>query len=451
VAAEGMVLLKNDGILPLGNLQRIAVIGRSAKEPHFQGGGSSHINPTQVDIPFEELEGLAGNASLSYSAGYPADDSFDQTLIDEAVGAAKAADVALLYIALPSYKESEGYDRADLDLTKQQIALIQAVSAAQPRSVVILNNGSAVAMSAWIDGVAAVLEAWMMGQAGGGAIADILFGVVNPSGKLAESFPLRLEETPAYINYPGENGQVRYGEGMFIGYRYYDAKAAPVLFPFGYGLSYTTFAYGKATVDATTFRDVDGVTVTLDVTNTGSVAGKEVVQLYVHDRQSKLVRPVKELKGFAKVDLEAGETKSVSIPLDFRAFAFWHPAHKQWVTEDGEFDLLIGASAVDIRERVTVTLQSTQTLPTLLNMDSTVREWLEDPHGRPIFEPFFQQMMAQMGATFGGGDDEGAIGMDMTGFIMETPLASILGFQEALLPAPAEAIVRDLLRQVHGG
>jgi len=291
----------------------------------------------------------------------------------------------------------------------------------------------------------------MMGQAGGGAIADILFGVVNPSGKLAESFPLRLEETPAYINYPGENGQVRYGEGMFIGYRYYDAKAAPVLFPFGYGLSYTTFAYGKATVDATTFRDVDGVTVTLDVTNTGSVAGKEVVQLYVHDRQSKLVRPVKELKGFAKVDLEAGETKSVSIPLDFRAFAFWHPAHKQWVTEDGEFDLLIGASAVDIRERVTVTLQSTQTLPTLLNMDSTVREWLEDPHGRPIFEPFFQQMMAQMGATFGGGDDEGAIGMDMTGFIMETPLASILGFQEALLPAPAEAIVRDLLRQVHGG
>lgn len=450
VAADGMVLLKNDGILPLGNPQRIAVIGRSAKEPHFQGGGSSHINPTQVDIPFEELQGLAGNARLTYSAGYPADDSFDQALIDEAVAAAKAAEVALLYIALPSYKESEGYDRTDLDLTRQQIALIKAVGAVQPRSVVILNNGSAVVMSEWIDSVAAVLEAWMMGQAGGGAIADILFGVVNPSGKLAESFPLRLEDTPAYINYPGENGKVRYGEGLFIGYRYYDAKATPVLFPFGHGLSYTSFAYSNLSVSATNFRDVDGVTVTLDVTNTGGVAGKEVVQLYIRDHKSKVVRPFKELKGFAKVTLEPGETKSVSFALDFRSFAFWHSGYRQWVAEDGEFDILVGASSADIRETVTVTLQSTQQLPSLLSMESTVREWLEDPHGRPVFEPLFQQMMAQMAAAFGGGGEhEGAIGMDMTGFIMETPLASILGFQEALLPAPADAIVGDLLRQVH--
>jgi len=457
VATEGMVLLKNNGILPLTNPHRIAVIGRTAKHPHYQGGGSSHINPTQVDIPFEELQELAGSATLTYSAGYPADDSFDQALIDEAVAQAQAAEVALLYIALPSYKESEGYDRADLDLTQQQVALIQAVSAVQPHSVVIVNNGSAVAMAEWIDGVAAVLEAWMMGQAGGGAIADILFGVVNPSGKLAESFPLRLEDTPAYINFPGENGQVRYGEGMFIGYRYYDAKAAPVLFPFGHGLSYTTFAYSNAQVSAQNFRDVDGVTVSVDVTNTGAVAGKEIVQVYVHDRKASLVRPVKELKGFAKVELQPGETKTVSIALDFRAFAFWHPGHKQWVTEDGEFDLLIGASAADIRARVTVTLQSTLDLPSLLNIESTVRQWLEDPRGHAIFEPLFQQMMAQMGAAFGGGGGtadsdaaEGAIGMDMTGFIMETPLRSILGFQEALLPAPADAIVGDLLRQVHG-
>lgn len=454
VAAEGMVLLKNDGILPLTNPQRIAVIGRAAKHPHFQGGGSSHINPTQVDIPFEELQELAGSATLTYSAGYPADDSFDQALIDEAVAAAQAAEVALLYIALPSYKESEGYDRTDLDLTRQQIALIRAVSAAQPRSVVILNNGSAVAMAEWIDGVAAVLEAWMMGQAGGGAVADILFGVVNPSGKLAESFPLRLEDTPAYINFPGENGQVRYGEGIFIGYRYYDKKAAPVLFPFGHGLSYTTFAYSNAQVSAPSFRDVDGVTVSVDVTNTGAVAGKEIVQIYVHDRQASLVRPLKELKGFAKVDLQPGETKTVDIALDFRAFAFWHPGHKRWVTEDGEFDLLIGASSADIRERVTVKLQSTLDLPSLLNVESTVRQWLEDPRGRAVFEPLYQQMMAQMGAAFGGGESdagEGAIGMDMTNFLMETPLRSILGFQEALLPAPADAIVGDLLRQVHGG
>ena len=224
IAGEGMVLLKNDGMLPLQKPRRIAVIGRAAKEPHFQGGGSSHINPTQVDVPFDELQKLAGAAQLTYSEGYPADDSFEQALIDEAVAAAQAAEVALLYIALPRFKESEGYDRADLDLTPQQVALIQAVCAVQPSSVVILNNGSAVAMSAWIDGAAAVLEAWMMGQAGGGAIADVLFGEVNPSGKLAETFPLRLADTPAYINFPGEHGEVRYGEGLFIGYRYYDAK-----------------------------------------------------------------------------------------------------------------------------------------------------------------------------------------------------------------------------------
>ena len=453
VAAEGIVLLKNDGVLPLRNVRRIAVIGRAAKEPHFQGGGSSHINPTQVDSPFEALQELAGAARITYSEGYPVDDSMQQPLIDAAVAAAQTAEVALLYIALPTYKESEGYDRADIDLTAQQVALIQAVSAAQPRCVVILNNGSAVAMDAWIDGVAAVLEAWMMGQAGGGAIADLLFGVVNPSGKLAESFPLKLVDTPAYINFPGDAGQVNYGEGLFIGYRYYDARQAPVLFPFGHGLSYTTFAYSNPAVSAAAFRDVDGVTVSVDVTNTGDVAGKEVVQLYVHDCQAKLVRPVKELKGFAKVELEPGETKRVEIDLDFRAFAYYHPGYRQWITEDGDFDLLIGASAADIRATLTVTLQSTLALPCLLDKESTVQEWLDDPRGRAVVEPTFQLMMAQMGQAFGGGDgseSDGAIGMDMTGFIMQMPLASILGFQDALLPAPADEIVEGLLRQAHG-
>ena len=453
VAAEGMVLLKNDGVLPLRNVRRIAVIGRAAKEPHFQGGGSSHINPTQVDSPFEALQELAGAARITYSEGYPVDDSMQQPLIDAAVAAAQTAEVALLYIALPTYKESEGYDRADIDLTAQQVALIQAVSAAQPRCVVILNNGSAVAMDAWIDGVAAVLEAWMMGQAGGGAIADLLFGVVNPSGKLAESFPLKLVDTPAYINFPGDAGQVNYGEGLFIGYRYYDARQAPVLFPFGHGLSYTTFAYSNPAVSAAAFRDVDGVTVSVDVTNTGDVAGKEVVQLYVHDCQAKLVRPVKELKGFAKVELEPGETKRVEIDLDFRAFAYYHPGYRQWITEDGDFDLLIGASAADMRATLTVTLQSTLALPCLLDKESTVQEWLDDPRGRAVVEPTFQLMMAQMGQAFGGGDgseSDGAIGMDMTGFIMQMPLASILGFQDALLPAPADEIVEGLLRQAHG-
>ena len=369
VAAEGMVLLKNNGILPLQSPQHIAVIGRSAEKAHFQGGGSSHINPTRVDVPFAELQKLAGNAELVYAEGYPADDSFQPGLIDQAVKTAREADVALLYIALPGFKESEGYDRADLDLTRQQVALIKAVTSVQPNTVVILNNGAPVVMSEWIDGTAAVLEAWMMGQAGGGAIADVLFGRVNPSGKLAETYPLKLSDTPAYLNFPGENGEVRYGEGIFVGYRYYDAKDIPVLFPFGYGGSYTSFAYSSPRVSADEFNDVDGLVVSVDVTNTGKMAGKETVQVYVHDQKSGLQRPPKELKGFAKLELQPGETKTVSIPLDFRAFAFYHPLYAQWITEDGEFDILIAASSADIRFTKTVRLHSTLNCPACWTMN----------------------------------------------------------------------------------
>ena len=450
VAGEGIVLLKNNGILPLRQPRRIAIIGHSAKEPHFQGGGSSHINPTQVDIPFDEVQKLAGDARLTYCDGYPATPDFQQPLIDEAVAAAQAADVALLFMALPSFIESEGYDRADLDLTRQQVALIQAVCAAQPNTVVILNNGSALTMGEWLDGPAAILEAWMMGQAGGGAIADVLFGKVNPSGKLAETFPLRLVDVPAHINFPGGAGQVRYGEGIFIGYRYYDAKEQPVTFPFGYGLSYTSFAYSNPRLSAAAFDDVDGLAVSVDVTNTGTVAGKEIIQVYVHDRKSGLVRPPKELKGFAKVELRPGETKTVTVALDFRAFAFYHPGYRQWITEDGEFDILIGASAADIRCTLSATLRSMLKLPCILNRESTVREWLEDPAGRVAFGPMYQQIKAQTAAMFGGGDGEnGGIGMDPTGFMMEMPLLSLLQFQEARLPMPADAIVDGLLQQAH--
>ena len=271
IASEGMVLLKNKGILPLKGQHQIAVIGRSAEYAHFQGGGSSHINPTNVSVPFKELQSRARDAELTYAEGYPIDNSFRQDLIDEAVTLAQSADVAVLYIALPSFKESEGYDRKDLNLTEQQIALIKAVAKVQPQTVVVLNNGAPVVMSSWIDDVAAVLEGWMMGQAGGGAIADILFGKVNPSAKLAETFPANLEDTPAYVNWPGDAGMVRYGEGLFIGYRYYDKKNMPVQFPFGYGLSYTTFEYSNPTVSANIFRDVVGVTVSSTQLMTTSV------------------------------------------------------------------------------------------------------------------------------------------------------------------------------------
>jgi len=447
-AADGMVLLKNNGILPLGSQKRLAVIGRSAKQAYYQGGGSSHINPTQLDNPFEELQKLAGDAELTYAEGYPADESFDQALIDAACENARSAETALVFISLPASKESEGFDRPDLDLTTQQIALIKAVTAVQPNTVVVLNNGAPVAMSAWIDDAAAVLEAWMMGQAGGGAIADVLFGKTNPSGKLAETFPLTLIDTPAYLNYPGENRTVRYGEGIFIGYRYYDAKAVAPLFPFGHGLSYTTFEYRNPRASAAACRDVDGVTVSVDVTNTGELAGKEVVQVYVHDRKSSLARPPKELKSFAKVALEPGETKTVTFTLDFRSFAYFHPAYAQWVTEDGEFDILFGASSADIRQSTTVTLQSTLKLPCILTRESTLREWTEDPRGMRVLAPIYEQMVAGMRANFGGEDGE-AIGMDPMGFMMDTPLSGFFHFQGAALPKSPEETVDELLEQVY--
>jgi beta-glucosidase len=449
VAGEGMVLLKNNGILPLQGHQKIAVIGRAAKEAYYQGGGSSHINPTQLDVPLEELKKLASEASFTYAEGYPSDESFDQSLIDEAVRNASSAEVALLFICLPASKESEGYDRPDLDFTDHQIALINAVTATQANSVVILNNGAPVVMSAWIDGAAAVLEAWMMGQAGGGAIADILFGKVNPSGKLAESFPLSLNDTPAYLNYPGENGTVRYGEGLFIGYRYYDAKQIPTLFPFGYGLSYTTFDYKIPKSSSSSFKDVDGLTVSIDITNSGQLAGKEIIQVYVKDHEASLARPPKELKAFAKVDLQPGETKTISFALDFRAFAFYSPAYKQWITEDGEFDILFGSSSADIRCSLTVTLQSTLDLPSILDRDSTLREWTNDPRGIKELEPIYQLLRNQMQENIVS-DDSDLIGMDPMGFFMDTPLVNLLYFFGESLSASPEEIVDGLLKKVHG-
>lgn len=448
IAGEAIVLLKNEeGLLPLPALRRIAVIGAAARAPYFQGGGSSHINPTRVDIPLQELRALAGSAEIRYAEGYAMEQGFDQALIDEAVAVAREADVALLYVALPAFKESEGYDRPDLRLTEQQVALIQSVAAAQSQTVVILNNGSAVTMEPWIEDVPVVVEAWMMGQAGGGAIADVLFGVVNPSGKLAETFPRRLEDTPAVLNYPGENGAVRYGEGMYIGYRYYDVKDLDVLYPFGYGVSYTSYAYSNLRVSAQAFRDVDGLTVSVDVTNTGEVAGKEIVQLYVHDETARLSRPDKELKGFAKVALQPGETQTVTIELDARAFAYYDPAYHQWVTESGSFEILVGRSAADICLKASVEMESTQILPSILGPDSTVGEWMADPVGAQVLGPVLREVMQQAGHGTGG--ESVGLGMDLPGFVTDLPLASVLGFFGGQLAAAPEDIARGLLAQVH--
>lgn len=443
IAGEGMVLLKNNGLLPLKGQKKLAVIGHSAKEAYFQGGGSSNINSTKVDHPLEEIKKLASGMDVLFAEGYTADGSENASLFGEAVAAAHSADAALIFVAPPTLKETEGSDRSDMDLSAPQIALIKAVSAIQPNTVVILNNSSAMAMSEWIDGTAAVLEAYMMGQAGAGAIADILFGKVNPSGKLAETFPLRLSDTPAYINFPGENKSVRYGEGLFIGYRYYDYCDKSVLFPFGHGLSYTTFKYSNAKLSADSIKDTDKVSVSVEVTNTGSVAGKEIIQVYVHDQKCRLVRPVKELKGFAKVELKPGETKKVSIPLDFRSFAFYDPHYMLWATEDGEFDILVGASAADIRCKLSLTVKSTVELPCMLTNESSMAEWLADQTGSPVIAPLYQEILKVIRAN--SGDET----MDVPDFLKrEMPLKKALEFAESYLPTSPNEVVTGLLQAV---
>ncbi|MFZ4813372.1 MAG: glycoside hydrolase family 3 C-terminal domain-containing protein [Phototrophicaceae bacterium] len=443
IAAEAIVLLQNsDDILPLKSGQSLAVIGLAAQVPVYQGSGSSKINPTRLDIPLEEIRKLAGYATVSYAEGYTALDELHPALIDDAVILAQAHDVALLFVDLPESKASEGIDRPDLRLSAQQILLIQAVCDAQPNTVVILNTGSAVDMLDWVDLPAGVVQAWLSGQASGGAIADVLFGVVNPSGRLAETFPLQLEDTPAYINFPGDNDLVRYGEGVFIGYRYYDTRRQEVLFPFGFGLSYTRFEYSNLKLSRTKITDQDTLTVSVDVRNSGGVAGKTVVQVYVRDDESSLQRPMKELQGFAKtVLLQPEQTQTVTITLAPRAFQMYDPAWGAWRTESGSFSIMVGESVADIRQRASIQVESTQKPPCLVHRYSTLAQWQQDPYGAPVMEAVLDEFRKNLP----GAEDGGAWhGMEMM------PAVVLFGFFGAdHLPKPPDQLIDDLVAQAH--
>jgi len=319
--------------------------------------------------------------------------------IAQAVELAAKSDVALVFAGLSDEWESEGYDRADMELPGKQVELIEKVATANENTVVILNTGAPVTMTGWIDQVAAVVEAWYPGQECGNGIADVLFGDVNPSGKLPTTFPRRLQDTPAYVNYPGENGQVLYGEGLFVGYRYYDRKKIEPLFPFGYGLSYTTFEYSNLTLSAPEYDLDDEIQIAVDVKNTGTCAGKEVVQLYVRDVESRLVRPEKELKAFQKVALQPGETKTVHFTLDSEALSFYDPKQKQWVAEAGAFQVLVGSSSRDIRAKDSFTLKApppveiTLSTEARLNVDCTLQEILDDAGGKAVLEKHLEGLL----------------------------------------------------------
>lgn len=423
-AEESLVLLKNDGVLPLKKEQKIAVIGQYAEKPRYQGGGSSHINSYKVPGMLDFVRDME---NVTYAQGYDdsleaaagmADDPADgvdhkkkaDALLEEAVQAAKEADVAVIFAGLPDSFESEGYDRKHMRMPDSQNLLIHEVAKVQPNTVVVLHNGSPVEMP-WACEVKGILEAYLGGEAVGEAEYNILFGIVNPSGRLAETFPLRLEDNPSYLYYIGEGDMTEYREGIFVGYRYYDTKKMPVLFPFGHGLSYTEFAYsnlrlgcgddkisgritdGSSGTDAQNtdgilrIRDIDWLDVSVDITNTGSVEGKEVVQLYIADEESSVIRPRKELKGFEKVSLKPGETKTVHFTLDSRAFAYYHTELKNFFVESGTFSVLVGSSSREIRGEGKVYVEGTRTYKPKYHLNTTFGDLMKDEKAANILAP----------------------------------------------------------------
>ena len=350
-AAQSIVLLKNENsLLPLAKGEKVAVIGDFAQTPRYQGAGSSAVNSIKVDS-FLDCLAESGLNSVGYAKGFDRQGKPDETLKAEAVLLAKNADVVLLCMGLDEIKESEGIDRADMKLAENQLELLAAVAAANPNVVVLLSAGSSLE-SDWVKDCKALVYGCLGGQAGAGALVEVLTGAQNPCGKLAETWARSYADTPAKAHFGGDGPTVEYREGLYVGYRYYDTAGVPTAFPFGYGLSYTSFAYSD-------LKKADETGVTLTVTNTGSCAGAEVVQLYVAKPDAKVFRPVKELKGFTKVQLEAGESKTVTIPLDDKAFRYWNVKTDRWEVEGGSYQLLVGASSADIRLTAAVTVAGT--------------------------------------------------------------------------------------------
>ncbi|HSA52201.1 MAG TPA: glycoside hydrolase family 3 C-terminal domain-containing protein [Yinghuangia sp.] len=385
-AAESAVLLKNDdAILPLDPDAdaAVAVIGEFARTPRYQGAGSSRVTPTRLDNALDALRDAAGEKlRLSFSPGFLLSGDEEPQLVSEAVAAAEAADVAVLFLGLPEGVESEGHDRDDIDLPAVQVRLLEAVARVNRNVVVVLANGGVVEVAGWHRHARAVLEGWLGGQAGGSAIADLLFGRVNPSGRLAETIPLRLADNPSYLNFPGGEGTVTYGERVYVGYRYYDTVDAPVAYPFGHGLSYTSFAYSDLDIRVDGSGDDVVVRVRFTLTNSGPVAGKEVAQVYVGDTASSVDRPARELKAFTKVALAAGESAQVELALYARDFSYFSTAHDGWVLEPGEFVIHVGASSRDLRLSAPVTVDAPEPVAPLTD-ESTVAQWLADPAGGP--------------------------------------------------------------------
>ena len=431
-AEQSAVLLKNEDILPLQKDKKIAFIGEFAKVPRIQGGGSSHINNTSVESALD-----AAGDSVSYAQGFHIDEeTTDETLLQEAITLAKESDVAVIFAGLPDSFESEGFDRTHLNMPANQNELIARISEVQPNVVVVLHSGSPIAMP-WLDKVAGVLQMYLAGQASGGAAVNLLFGDATPCGKLAETFPLHLEDNPSYLNFPGNREKVCYQEGVFIGYRYYDKKKMDVLFPFGYGLSYTDFTYsnmkvtvnGKNAADVDVIKETDEIVVSADITNTGNCDGAEIVQLYIKNPVVYEIRPEKELRDFAKVFLKAGETKTVTFTLNARAFSYYETRIHDWYAESGDYEILLASSSRDIRLQDTVSITGSKKIPFVADYITTCEDVeLFAKDGSALDEMLRRSGFAE--ATDHDGDDsmESGTADMMKAMFTGTPLHSILSF-----------------------
>jgi beta-glucosidase len=419
-AARAIVLLKNEGdILPLTTDQRITVIGEFAATPRIQGAGSSRVNNQRLDVPLEELRAQFGAENVSYAQGFSAEtDGTDSDLAAEAIASAAAADVAILFLGLGNSQESEGFDRTHIELPVDQIELLKAVAEKQENVVVVLTHGAVLRLTPVIENATAILDAALLGQGGGHAVASVLSGAVNPSGKLAETVPVRLEDVPAWGNFPGEHGNVNYGEGQYVGYRWYESRDIAVSYPFGHGLSYTTFEYADLRVQPTAAGD--SLTATVQVHNTGARDGREVVQLYTSVTDSAFERPVKELKAFAVVDVPARGSATAALTVAVTDLEVWDVRRDSWVVEGGTYTVQVGASSADIRLTGTVEISGTET-PLPLHLDSSFGEVMADPVAARLVIPVLQDS-----PFVADGDGDDALGVDMMKMLASLPLSRLV-------------------------
>lgn len=453
-ASQSMVLLKNkDSILPLKRSSNIAFIGKFAVEPRYQGSGSSYVNSFKVTSAYNAA--IDAGIPIKYAEGYSInEDKINKKVLEEAVATAQSADIAVIFVGLTEQMESEGFDRKHMKMPTCQNKLIEAICAVQPNTVVVLHNGAPIEMP-WVNLPKAILETYLAGEAIGEATVDILFGDINPSGRLAESFPKKLEDNPSYLFYFGEGNRVEYNEKIFIGYRYYESKKMETLFPFGYGLSYTTFEYSNLSLDKTQMTDNDMLTVSVDIKNTGKVEGKEVVQLYVAPPKGESIRPIRELKGFEKISLQPGETKKVMFQLNKRAFAYWNVEAHDWYVESGMYTIQIGRSSHTIVCEKIVDITALKTGNFIeYNTSSTIGEITRHPLGKKFWDENIgkfifglissgmvkQDQLDAMGIQVGdeanedvikkitgniGGQENGMNGMEV---MMTLPVTMLVGF-----------------------